>query len=146
VIAYLIVTSLINMSLGYALAVYLGRTRLHAADAAPTLLPESLQQVWRAEQPIEQSAPTATTEAKSTTGPDERRTDVRSAPWRGEDDDVTQESAQAGDGLSASDAPMMEKDLLAGIEEFRLQLAKIKGHAEGEPLAADLAAAVGSES
>ena len=151
-IAYLIVTSLINMSLGYALAVYVNRARLQAADAAQAPLHDALHDEVRTEQPIEQLAPTAPApaEVSSAASADDRRTNERHATWLANDDSPSlarmaapieaaaarpAAAAPAADSAMASDAPMLEKDLLAGIEEFRLQLAKIKGHAEGEPLA-----------
>lgn len=151
-IAYLIVTSLINMSLGYAMAVYVSRARLQAADAEPTPLHDLLNAEALTEPLAEQLAPTApsTAEVSSAASADERRTNERTATWLAGDDapSLTRiatplEAADARPAAAAavvepalaSDVPTMEKDLLAGIEEFRLQLAKIKGHAEGEPLA-----------
>jgi hypothetical protein len=149
--------SLINVSLGYALAVYVNRARMRAADAAQSPLLDALAETIRAEQPAQEgeSNTSAADHTTKTASSENRRTDERNATWLASDDapSLTQAAtlpveiaappaAAASSAAMASEATMVEKDLLAGIEEFRLQLAKIKGHAEGEPLAEALGVTV----
>lgn len=150
-IAYLVITSLINMSLGYALAVYVSRARLRAAEAAEGPMLAGLSIETLVEQVNDAVAPKSELKAESSlaANDDDRRTEERHATWLADDNApslarpaantaaaVPSAKANAAEEPAiASDAMMMEKDLLAGIEEFRLQLAKIKGQAEGEPLA-----------
>jgi hypothetical protein len=150
VIAYFIVTSLINLSLGYALAVYVGRARLRTVEADETPMPGESPRDASVDWPSPAPAAIAESEADAlaATDADDRRTEERSSTWLANDDApslapsaspavaaAAAAAVSAGEPATASETLMMEKDLLAGIEEFRLQLAKIKGHAEGEPLA-----------
>lgn len=139
-IAFLIVTSVLNLSLGFALALYLGRAQLRPVEIAVSRPPIE-PALERSPQPAETEAPPAASE--------ERRSEERHAVWSIEG---AKPAAARADGaadavetakstppldnnppLSAAEAPEVEQDLLAGIEEFRNQLAKIKGHAIGTP-------------
>ena len=126
VIPFLIVTSIVNIALGYALAVYLGKAH------APAMWGESSA-----------TTPTAAMDLLGSVG---QFSMAPKSPSRPVDATVASPSAAAGriaeqpaDDAAGShleshdeDAPfarseVMEQELLAGIEEFRNQLSQLKG-------------------
>jgi hypothetical protein len=127
VITFLVVTSIINIALGYALAVYLGSTAaLHpkgqAVEAAPAM-PIAAGAPFAMERPAFTwpmdgvAIPTPTAPAT-----------VATAASTGVAPSFMAASASPADeaGVPTRTAEM-EQDLLAGIEEFRNQLAQLKG-------------------
>lgn len=133
VMLFLVVISILNLALGYALACYLGsasaaRTSLPAqsADTAVTFLSPALPEgaspfIWNVEDAGPATGPTSAAPTASPILPDGHATLDRAA-----DEQTVQARSSA-----------VEKDLLAGIEEFRNQLAqlKTKGVAFAEPVA-----------
>jgi hypothetical protein len=126
VIPFLIVTSILNIALGYALAVYLGKAH------APAMWSESSA-----------TMPTAAIDLLSSVG---QFSMAPKSPSRPVDATVASPSAvvgkiaepPVGDAVGSpieshdEDAPfarseVMEQELLAGIEEFRHQLSQLKG-------------------
>jgi hypothetical protein len=168
VLTYLAVSSVLNIALGYALAMYLGQTR--APRAVSTTSPTSPP----ASQP---SAPAATTTPLAATAaridpqpalsppPDDKgwaeaflKAETAAEPAPPEpvaaapasaDSTATPAASSIADALAAADRqpveespieeeestvdqaappnPEVEQELLAGIEEFRNQLAQLKG-------------------
>jgi hypothetical protein len=116
VIVFLVFMSLVNISLGFVLAVYLGRANLRStAFAGPGV----------------ESGPLVA-EPPAAPAQDERRTESRDNAWPAE---AMAEPAPAADPAApvaaetAEMEPAVETDLLAGIEEFRNQLASMKSEA-----------------
>jgi hypothetical protein len=130
VIAFVIITSILNLALGYALAVYLGtasrwsaveserpgepRERINmplgtggagTADSLDRLTVAASEAGTRASRPM--SLPESSASLAAAAGAEE---------------------GEQGEEYRAS-TPGVEKGLLAGIEEFRNQLAQLKGHA-----------------
>lgn len=114
-IAFLIVTSIINLALGYALAVYLEHAE--AAATNDSIAPDLARPVAPANSscsPDDSSAPIvgrysseeATSESRVSTSPSTGSPEI--------------------DGAEEY-ATEMETDLLAGIADFRNQLAQLKG-------------------
>jgi hypothetical protein len=127
VIEFIVMTSLVNLSLGFALAIYLGRAKVPSANFAWPRLRRA------APAPIE-SPVVADSDAAN------RRSDHRDAEWPAHgvaDEGVAAPPAdrtRTPDSLPAEaeatpGEPPMETDLLAGIEEFRSQLAHMKDEA-----------------
>ena len=147
-IAFLVVTSIINLSLGYALACYLGRTQLAAASTVDPGLTaiESTPLALAQSEPVEAAEPA-----------EQRRTEQRTAVWTPLDDVSSSDSHQLAPAeanqvtspqtamasvetvattlskAAAAVEPEVEQEMLAGIEEFRNQLAKIKGLTDEQP-------------
>ena len=131
-IPFLIVTSIINISLGYALAIYLGRASVqsapseasnsdNAADsmsafAAAGMTADNRNFSWPPESIVAGST--------SSFGP---LGDAPAAPADAQTMLHTPATA-AHESVHARTAEM-EQELLAGIEEFRNQLAQLKGQA-----------------
>ena len=128
-IEFLVMTSLVNLSLGFALAIYLGRAKVSSANFAWPRLRRA------APAPIE-SAAAADSDAA------DRRRDHRDAEWPAHGMVDEEVAAPVADRTHSADAlppapedqatpgePPMETDLLAGIEEFRSQLAHMKDEA-----------------
>jgi hypothetical protein len=154
VIAFVIVTSIVNIGLGYALAVYL---RKETASAGPTPTPNETMM----------SADVAAVLARASAAVD-ASVHLQSQPsalsWQSNDAAAVlaaraaalspgQPPADSAGLKFAADAPQgdeqhvvrtaeMDQDLLAGIEEFRNQLAQLKGQSldgASNPLAAGAA-------
>lgn len=104
-ILFLLVTSIVNIALGYALAVYFGRASTEASETAPT-----------------QQMPTA----------DVSLPRPEMTPEELVSDTASNESPQP----CADEA---EHELLAGINDFRHQLAQLRGQADGGPVLDSLA-------
>jgi hypothetical protein len=113
VIAYLVVTSLINLSLGYALAGYLRRDADRRRVGAP------------------QGPAARTVATNSQLGANESRVAVEramgpAAPVGEQMADEADVASGIPDGAIEARTQEMEQDLLAGIEEFRNQLAQLR--------------------
>jgi hypothetical protein len=154
VIAFVAVTSILNVALGYVLARYLGRAAADGAidDAAPV---HGSQVSQANEAAIEAAAAAATLS--------EQRSEQRQATWVPAADHATEavaahalgspagtandanvtasampnalssNTSAPGERLSGAAHPEVEEELLAGIEQFRSQLAKIKGMTQDQP-------------
>jgi hypothetical protein len=133
VIPFLIVTSIINLSLGYALAIYLGRTSSKmAAPQAPAATSASMGSIG--------GFPTGafTTNGRDFTWPHEAAAAAAAAAANGMLSQTTEAptpepilhtpATEEHEAVQTRTAEM-EQDLLAGIEEFRNQLAQLKGQA-----------------
>jgi hypothetical protein len=132
VIPFLIVTSIINILLGYALAVYLGRasaqsepnhapTADDAADsasdfAAAGMTADSRSFSWPTESIVAGSTSSFGPLGQAQPAPAEAPTMLHTP------------ATEAHESVQARTAEM-EQELLAGIEEFRNQLAQLKGQA-----------------
>ena len=129
VIEYLVMTSLVNLSLGFALAIYLGR-----ADFS------SLSFAWRRRR----HATPAPTEAAAAVDSDaaQRRGGRREAAWPtsgmveeeiaapvADKSHIPDSPPPLADSPATPEEPPLETNVLAGIEEFRSQLAQMKGDA-----------------
>jgi hypothetical protein len=124
VIAFLVVTSIINLALGYALAVYLrtGGARLIGMEpddstATSANVPTPLASFEPNRPPW---IPTATSAMAGATC-QQSETSPELAPIA-----RLAEVQEAEEPQTATSG--MEQELLAGIEEFRNQLAQLKGH------------------
>jgi hypothetical protein len=126
VIPFLIVTAIVNVALGYALAVYLGRANapttwreLFASTPAPAIEATSFADQFAM---LQNDRSRAIDEVSAAT-PDTRQTTQRPA------DEATRTpmAAHEADEPSFAGADEMEQELRAGIEEFRNQLAQLKG-------------------
>ena len=131
-IPFLIVTSIINILLGYALAMYLGRASTQAAPSnAPTaddaadsvsdfaaagMTPETRNFSWPAESIVAGSISNFGPFGQTPQAPGEASTMLHTP------------ATEAHEAVHARTAEM-EQELLAGIEEFRNQLAQLKGQA-----------------
>jgi len=132
-LAFLAVTAVINIALGYALARYLDRSALPASDDHSLELPtrQTTASIVADEPPP--SAPAAQVEAAPT--PAAVRSELSEAPngspsapsQPAEHVESLPHDAEAG---ADAESPPVEHELLAGIEEFRSQLAQLKGGAE----------------
>lgn len=104
-ILFLVVTATMNIALGYGLAVYLGHTRrLHDADVATG----PIEAAASAAVESEATSPAVAPLVAEATGP------------------VAPVSVLSAPVPVAADEESVEKDVLAGIEEFRNQLAQMK--------------------
>jgi hypothetical protein len=131
VIAFVVVTSIINLALGYALAVYLGAGTSSSFEQsqATGLIPSEPS---RERLPFEAGGAAWTPSAPPTTR------DVAAKPTESPSSFVPTQSslpeeqpaAERSEWPERSDAPShsnaMDQELLAGIEEFRHQLAQLK--------------------
>jgi hypothetical protein len=136
VIAFIVLTSLINISLGYLAAVYVGNTRARLAVAGGAELPATDAS---AGQSRHQSSERGAVDAGS-----ERRHAERVETWRPAEDaaaapPAVEQRPVATAKPAAEVEPALETDLLAGIEEFRSQLAQMKGEPQGAISGASLA-------
>jgi hypothetical protein len=118
VIPFLVVTSILNIAVGYALAVYLGKATLftatdESAAANEVLEPHRTYMQFAAPVMIE---PTRSETPASQSVAD--ASDTTQAPR-------TQVEAHAESPYVRSE--VLEQELLAGIEEFRNQLSQLKG-------------------
>jgi hypothetical protein len=132
VIPFLAITSILNIGLGYWLAIYLAKGSalagtMQADDAAnPKNVPAGgaataggLGYAW----PAGATAAAAGAIGQSLAGDDETKSGHAAV-----------QSAASGAQAQAHDQPSaMEQDLLAGIEEFRNQLAQLKSKGAFEP-------------
>jgi hypothetical protein len=126
VITFLVITSIINLALGYALAVYLGSESASAAATEPMAQDASLQAFAAAGafamDGKDLSWPTSSMQAMPSVTPPARvaETTVNStaAGFKGMEPVESEPQARTAE---------MEQELLAGIEEFRNQLAQLKG-------------------
>jgi hypothetical protein len=131
VIPFLIVTSIINISLGFALAMYLSRASAQNA-------PSEARTANGAADSVDFAAAGMTADSRNFSWPAESIV-AGSASSFGPFDQVPQAPADAPSMLHtpATEAheavhartAEMEQELLAGIEEFRNQLAQLKGQA-----------------
>jgi hypothetical protein len=124
VIAFLVVTSIINLALGYALAVYLraGGAQLTGMEpddstGASASAPTTLSSFQQNRPPWMQTATSAT----AGVGAQQPETAPEVAPMA-----PLAAVQEAEEPLTVTGG--MEQELLAGIEEFRNQLAQLKGH------------------
>ncbi len=181
-IAFLAVTTVINIALGYALAVYLGRANMKVA-AAPALpanpatvgvLPtrrlanqDAPNEAPAMSAPAAPVAPQIKAELPELVAKQPVATEVESAPVAEQqpvftapvdavaaqlaaqlpgEEPLAEDTATAGEPLDSEAAlppaaQGVEQDLLAGIEEFRSQLAQLKGGPAEVPPARVAAAA-----
>jgi hypothetical protein len=124
VITFLVVTTILNIGVGYALALYwagycpalqvaveiTGAPQTADGSGTPALAPNRASAlVTNASPPVSAQSPAP-------------RTEESDVPVRNEDNEVQERTAA------------MEQDLLAGIEEFRNQLAQLKAKASVEPM------------
>ena len=123
-IAFLVVTSIINLALGYALAVYLraGSARSTGMEpddltAASASVPTPLSSFQQNRPPWMQTA----TSPMAGAGAQQPETSPEVAPM------APLAAVQEAEGPQTATSGM-EQELLAGIEEFRNQLAQLKGH------------------
>ncbi len=156
-LAFLAITAVINIALGYALAVYLGKAQARPATmAASAASPRSLPTRRLAGQGNPAEAPATAPPAAIAPSQPETSALVAEAPAVNDAESpaalgapgvAASPSAAEETGLVASaseadaiddehDNPLtlpapapVEMDLLAGIEEFRSQLAQLKGDA-----------------
>lgn len=146
-IAFFVVTALINLAIGFALAHYLGQASASAVGAG---LQEELLAPPTAAPANEPPPVEAVLQDPTSATAEQRRSAERNAVWTAEDDlaggevehaDRPVAKTQAATGLepletasvTVAAAPEVEQDLLAGIEEFRNQLAKLKEHEPAGP-------------
>jgi hypothetical protein len=132
VIPFLIVTSIINILLGYALSLYLGRA---SAQAAPSIAPTTDD---AADSMSDFAAASMTVDNRNFSWPAESIVAGSSATFGplGQASQAPAEApamlhtpaTEAHEAVQARTAEM-EQELLAGIEEFRNQLAQLKGQA-----------------
>jgi hypothetical protein len=132
VIPFLIVTSIINISLGYALAMYLGRA---SAPTAPSNAPAA---DVTAVSMSDLAAASMTADSRNFSWPAESIVAGSSSSFGsfGEAPEASADAStllntpatEAHEAVQARTAEM-EQELLAGIEEFRNQLAQLKGQA-----------------
>jgi hypothetical protein len=116
VIVFVTMTAVLNICLGYALAVYLGGARWpfgHRAAIGVSLAPDALV----TESPREVAPPVAATPSPPAAPPPEPEPPAPPA------------TTPVAVAVPAVD---LEQDVLAGIEEFRNQLAQMKAQT-GEP-------------
>jgi hypothetical protein len=127
VVPFLIVTAIVNVALGYALAVYLGRASaptLREMFARTPISTPAIEANSFAEQfSMLQSDRSRAIDEVSAFAPDARQTTERPA----QEAKLTPTAAHEADEPSFAGADVMEQELLAGIEEFRNQLAQLKG-------------------
>ena len=134
-IVFLAITSIANLALGFALAVYL----LHSGEMPRRLTPRTLLAPVRpatvtpsnavAEDSPVVSSTTSDKALASPTEPDEHvveamslgATETLAVPEAAESDESSAESS-----IEANPADEVEEDVLAGIEAFRAQLAQLK--------------------
>ena len=141
---FLTLSALMNIGLGYWLATYLAREKARASavamgdDHAQLLVEEHAAQAHplQAALPIELQVSSAamTTEAQQVAAamPAMPIAPVTTMP-------VAAEVGAPSPMAPAADAPELETEVLAGIEEFRNQLAQMKGSPEvAEPVAASV--------
>jgi hypothetical protein len=115
VMLFVLVTSLLNIGLGYALAIYLGHGRLPWTGDEPSVLEEDeVDDLIATEPPVVPSIP-APSPAPSVA-------EVQ-APL---------EAILASPPTPGEDAADVEQEVLAGIEEFRSQLAQMKAQPSAE--------------
>jgi hypothetical protein len=118
VIPFLVVTSILNIAVGYALAVYLGKATFFTTTDESAAASETIE-LRRASM---QFATPVMIEPMRTEAPASRpvadASDTTQAPR-------TQVEAHAESPYARSE--VMEQELLAGIEEFRNQLSQLKG-------------------
>jgi hypothetical protein len=135
VIFFLVVTALINIALGYGLAVYFGHAGWPRASHAEEPAPEHVADHVHEEITIATPTPVATHVAASAPP-------TASAPLTA--------SAEVAAALAAAPAPAaeptapeaeLENEVLAGIEEFRSQLAQMKAQPSAGSTPAEAAAA-----
>lgn len=145
-IAFLAITTVINIALGYALAIYLGNAK---ARLEPTTEAEGNTLTLPTRKLATHEAPAQA----PTTGTVESRPESLAAPsladaLMAEAHEEPLDHAAAGmaneidlAGRAATGSPPeeespVEQELLAGIEEFRSQLAQLKGATSAEPAVA----------
>jgi len=143
VIAFLVVTSIINLSLGYALAVYLGNAPSFSgrdAGLANANLPLVIQHgalgLNGSQQPLAsrpaESVPIWPAGAAGAAGPSAVHATFGATAAEGVPG-VESRNASDEEDQEIQNHGALEQDLLAGIEEFRNQLAQLKGQAsEGD--------------
>jgi hypothetical protein len=139
VTVFLIVTALVNIALGYGLALYLGHTRTPcaqpgAADALtvewerpPQALEDAHESAITASPAVAASpALTASPAVAASPAADPQPASADSAP---SSPPAVQASLSAP--AAADDPVEIEQEMLAGIAEFRNQLALMKGQPDG---------------
>lgn len=155
-IAFVAITALVNIGLGYALAMYLGQAKSKhepSADEASTTLTLPTRKLSNHEPPVATStpapatpaAPTATVERPAESPPAPSMADAIAAAMQqtaaAPAAEVDAEMATQAPTTADEAAAPVEHELLAGIEEFRSQLAQLKGSAGADQAAAPQAAA-----
>lgn len=126
-IPFLIVTAIVNVALGYALALHLGKANAPSWREMFAMTAKSTPAVdatsFAAQFAMLQNDRSPPNDEVSAATPDTRQTTERPA------DDATRTpmAAHEADEPPFAGTGAMEQELLAGIEEFRNQLAQLKG-------------------
>jgi hypothetical protein len=125
VIPFLIVTAILNVALGYALAVYLGKANAPSLRGmfAMTSTPVSEATSFVEQFSMLQNDRSRSIDEGSESTPAARQTTERPA----DDATPTPMTAYESEEAPFAGTDVMEQDLLAGIEDFRNQLAQLKG-------------------
>ena len=146
-IAFLVVTSIVNLALGYALAVYLGAgggsSTGQGAEAWETPLSKSTNSATSAASPAFSATNQSSWMQNSLPplggGPAQPAEPAKTRPtaeWASQEEEV-----ERREPLTATNGA--EQDLLAGIEEFRNQLAQLKAQNFDEPMGSPFAGVLG---
>ncbi|MBX3432280.1 MAG: hypothetical protein KF847_02920 [Pirellulales bacterium] len=130
-IVFLAITSVVNLALGFALALYL----LHSGEMPRRLTPRTLLAPMRPaavtpSNAVAEDSPavSSTTSDKALTPAAEPDEHVVAAMSAGATETmaVPEAAESAESGIEANPADEVEDDVLAGIEAFRAQLAQLK--------------------
>ncbi|MBA3484493.1 MAG: hypothetical protein H0T51_22040 [Pirellulales bacterium] len=126
-IPFLVVTAILNVALGYALAVYLGKANAPSLCEIFAMAPTSTPAI-EATSFVEQFSMLQNDRSPPI---DDGSSSVFAIPQTAEQsaDDATRSTitAHQADDEPFAHAEVMEQELLAGIEEFRNQLSQLKG-------------------
>ncbi|HEX6962745.1 MAG TPA: hypothetical protein VF175_12820, partial [Lacipirellula sp.] len=134
-IAFLVITTIINIALGYALAVYLGGVSATSSTEEPYERPAEAKPAVAAPQSAERVAAAALANAFSAAAASASfapsPTPEAAAPIAASPSHQEEQEAEPGQNRTSE----VEQGLLAGIEEFRNQLAQLKAQNfdEGAP-------------
>ena len=123
-ILFLIVTAILNIALGYALAVYLGKANAPTTWREMFATPPAIETTSFAAQfaMLQNDRSRAIDEVSSST-----YATPQTAEQPAEDATHSTIMANQADDEPFAPAEVMEQELLAGIEEFRNQLSQLKG-------------------
>lgn len=124
---FLTVSALVNIGLGYWLATYLAREKARAGADLPVGIIDVEAIPPHAEQPVQSASPDAMLPVAPAVAAMPTAPAIQAAP----EAVVPVMATAAGEAAAAPmgtgiDAPEVETEVLAGIEEFRNQLAQMK--------------------